>query len=47
MQVIIKSIKTSIDGGYIVSFDLPESEKEEVKKLLDMLNTSVKLTVGL
>jgi hypothetical protein len=47
MQAIIKSIKTSIDGGYIVSFDLPESEREEVKKLLDMLGQNVSLEVKL
>jgi hypothetical protein len=47
MLASIKSIRTSIDGGYVLSFDVPESEREEVKKLLDMLNASMKLIVEL
>ena len=47
MDAIIKSIRTSIDGGFVISFDIPENEKSAVKLLLDMLNKNVKLTVEL
>lgn len=45
MLASIKTIRTSLDGGYVLSFDVPESEREDVKKLLDMLNTSIRLKI--
>lgn len=46
MEAIIKSIKTSIDGGFVISFDVSEDQKDKVILLLDMLNTNIRLEVN-
>jgi hypothetical protein len=45
MEAIIKSIKTSSDGGYVISFDVSEDQREQVKLLLDMLNTNISIEI--
>lgn len=41
----IRKISTALDGGYTITFDVPENQKEEVLKLFDLTNQSVSVFV--
>jgi len=45
MIASIKKISTTADGGFVVSFDVPESEVAEIVKLYPKRQREIKLIV--
>lgn len=44
-QAILNKITTTIDGGWRVSFDVPQSESEEVMKLSEKRDQNLQVAV--
>lgn len=45
LDALISKITSTIDGGWRISIDVPESSNEEIKQLIDLKGQAVKVVI--